>query len=380
MKTKWTVFLAITCVALALSAWAEQPVSNPARSSLGTAVFTGSEPTPASQPLVGNAAPETASSCNVLIIQNQSPWGETSDTTVLDGLGMSYSVVSTATVDTMSDAALAAYPVILMASQQTVDYYNWLNTNMTRFQTYVQNGGHWVVFAARYFPGDCASLVLPGGLSYYCPFGAENNYIGAASDPIVSQVLSQNVPLTNADLYGSYCSHGYFNDASVPAGATVVFRESDSGSGHPTTVRYSFGSGQILASCLTWEVAYYYGWAFATKALDDVFLSVCQGTSTYNLSFLDDLGRNSLCINSSSGNYLWKILKGNGAGTSYTGTGQVTSTTTLLTLTNTSGASQRIMLNYYKVPKSAAGYCLCGTQYLTLFDSNTANGPTGLCN
>jgi hypothetical protein len=57
----------------------------------------------------------------------------------------------------------------------------------------------------------------------------------------------------------------------------------------------------------------------------------------------------------------------------------VTNKATTLTLTNFPGAAQRIFLNYFKTPKTAAGYCQSGTVTSVLVDANTANDTPGLC-
>ena len=101
--------------------------------------------------------------------------------------------------------------------------------------------------------------------------------------------------------------------------------------------------------------------------------------SAYNYSFLDDQGRSKLCVNSGSGVYLWTILTGTGAGTSYTGTAKVTNTASYFSLAMLPGATQFISLTFNKSGKTATGAFRSGTVTSNLYDSNTANDPPGLC-
>jgi hypothetical protein len=76
-------------------------------------------------------------------------------------------------------------------------------------------------------------------------------------------------------------------------------------------------------------------------------------TSTYNLSFQDDYGRSDLCVNSTTGGWQYTVLKGNGAGNVYTGTGTVVNGTGYMRLTATPGSGYGLTLIYYTTAQRA---------------------------
>lgn len=197
-----------------------------------------------------------------------------------------------------------------------------------------------------------------GSTSYTLHVACPTMTVGPASIP--AGLVGAPYPATTFTQTGGSVATAMRESGALPGG--MAFQDNGNGtatlSGTPTTS----GTYPFTVTATSW------GGCTGTAAYT---LQV----SAFNLSFLDDLGRYSLCVNSTSGSYSWKILKGTGAGTIYTGTGKVTNTATLFTLSNNPGASQRIFLNYYKVPKSAAGYCLYDVQYMTLVDSNTADDP-----
>jgi len=186
-------------------------------------------------------------------------------------------------------------------------------------------------------------------------------YLGTynASNPIMQGVTSAY------DVYRDY--------TSLTPGATLVA---------------SWDDGENLVATKACVVAInsypgpYYQWGGYTSQMVtmyhnavDCLMTSCGGGPTYDLSFLDDPGRSSLCINSTSGSYLWNILKGTGAGTGYTGTGKVTNTAALLSLISAAGNPQCINFYYRKTSKAAIGTFVSGRVVSSLFDSNTTNDP-----
>lgn len=320
------------------------------------------------------AAPQAlaAASRSVLIVQNEWPWGETADVDVLSSIGYSYTIVDTSTFDGMTASAVQAYDIVLIASDQLDAFNTWFNANLARFTQYAQEGGALIVFAGT---NSFVNATLPGGLQYLNPHTSgysNHDYIVDATDPIVTDVLSEGVPLTDADLYGTFCSHGWFVESTLPAGADVVLREADHG-GHPTLIRYSLGAGSVIASCQTWEWSYPRcgEYSFSCKALDDVFLSAAG----FDLAFLDDSGSSEVCTNSHTGLFKWTVMSGPNAGMVFSGRLSVYNGGTMFW--SQAGASQYVYIYYDPNGHTAWGYLYDYTTglYSSLFDSSTLDDP-----
>jgi len=325
---------------------------------------------------------------SVLIVQSVCPWGSTADADVLTSIGYSYTVVDPSGFDAMSAAAVQAYNIVLIPGDQPGSFYGWYAQNVARFTQYATNGGYLVFFAA-YQSGEPLDAPLPGGVtSFWC--GQSYNVIDDATDPVVTDALSEKVPLTNADLYGDWCSHVVFNEGSLPAGAKVIFRAAngcdvatrvlDAGPDavapgyDPVTVRYPLGSGSVFASGNTWEIAYDYGWAYSPKALDDVFLS--GGGSAYDLSYMDDFGRAKVCVNSKTGDWQYKVLSGAGKGT-YMGKGSVSKTADRWIFRSVAGSPRLMLLTVWpQLFKATAS--LGGSDFTSwVSDRNIKDDPPG---
>ncbi|MBN1661036.1 MAG: hypothetical protein JXA93_21755 [Anaerolineae bacterium] len=256
----------------------------------------GSSATPSGEVAIYNETPRQeegrgATSEDILLIQTSDPWersdhyvganwydGITSDTEVLDAIGYSYRV---ATWDDIDSGAvnIFAYPVVLIVNDQVQAFYDNYASRVAAFESYVSNGHTLLFFAASDgWAGGTLNADLPGGVQVTTPWYEGNNFVAAASHPIVTAQLSDGQALGNADLYSNYCSHGYFGN--LPVGTTVILRESNN---LPTLIEYPLGNGRVIASTQTWEHSWSYhtgadGYGtFARKALDDVFLYALSG-------------------------------------------------------------------------------------------------------
>jgi hypothetical protein len=250
-------------------------------------------------------SPDLTTEANVLLIQTALPWRSDADTQVLNALGYTYDIVD---MSTISSVDLFSYPVILIVNDQVQAFYNQYAAQASEFEAYVSGGGTLVFFAAGAgWAGGQLTSPLPGGVQWTNLYDY-NNTIADATHPIVTNLLSGNPPLTDADLYSNYCSHGYFTQ--LVADTNVIFRNS---SGQPTLIEYRLGRGRVIASTQTWEHNWFYHQGgtqygtFARKALDDVFLYAFSGgavAASVSLDLrLDDAPAN-ITINKSKGSYL----------------------------------------------------------------------------
>ena len=214
------------------------------------------------------SASATPSGIPVLILQDGDPWGRSSfRTALLPSLGYAPTVAHWSQVGTGSGLIhLADFKYVYIPSCQSPGFYGDYVARSSELADWVSAGGHLVFSVCT----QGQTLTLPGGLKTEFNL-ANNNYIVDASHPIVTGELSDGIALTDADLYGTMCSHIDMN--SLPAGATVILRDQQ----NPTLVEYPYGAGRIVASGLTWEFYTDLGslgdtGSFAKRAYDDLFL------------------------------------------------------------------------------------------------------------
>ena len=100
-----------------------------------------------------------------------------------------------------------------------------------------------------------------------------------------------------------------------------------------------------------------------------------MGVSNYDLIYVDDTGRSSLCVNSANGNYLYKVLRGAGAG-EYTGTAYLSMRNGTLFIHSTT-LNPRLQFYDNQRYHRAYGSYTYGTLRSYLDDKNTSNDPAG---
>ena len=112
----------------------------------------------------------------------------------------------------------------------------------------------------------------------------------------------------------------------------------------------------------------------ATDSLD------CTGEQSYSMAtfsayFLDDQGRSKLCVNRLTGDYIWEITFGPGAGV-YTGVANILNGGTKIY--SKPGAPDYLNCTYDAIKKRAAGYYITAAgDYSALKDYNTTNNVGG---
>lgn len=129
---------------------------------------------------------------DVLIIQDQLPWGYTSIQDVLTANGIGYRQITSAQ---MAAVDLSGYKMVVIPSVQPYAFYDAWNSNFSRFESFVGKGG-------RLWQSTCIatswSFATPGGVIS----GSDDdhyNLITAPSHPWVQGVSSP--------VYGFYASH-----------------------------------------------------------------------------------------------------------------------------------------------------------------------------
>ena len=212
---------------------------------------------------------------SVLLIQDNLPWAEDVNTSLLKalktrGVVSSYNIINT---NALATTDLTQYGVVFIANDQSTSMYNRLAANADKLEAYVRAGGNLIYGACDqgWGGGGSNSHSLPGGVTtsnYYSVY----NYIVNELHPIVTGVNTDNRSLRDELLKGNYCSHTYFNKSTLPAGTDIILRDAN---GNPTLIEYKIGDGTVIASGLTWEYFYvreHYGMVtnYSKYAYDDL--------------------------------------------------------------------------------------------------------------
>lgn len=217
-------------------------------------------------PVPASAAP---SGIPVLVLQKANPWGFTSHVDLLTSLGYAPTVADWSQVGTgAGQVHMADFHFIYIASSQPQSFYDAYAVRSSELAAWVAGGGRLMFSVCSQSYNTVAAL--PGGVLTHQTL-QESNYVVTASHPIVTGELSDGIALTDADLVGTYCSH--VDLSTLPAGAIVILRDSVG----PTLVEYTYGTGTVVASGLTWEFYSVNGslggtGSFARRAYDDLIL------------------------------------------------------------------------------------------------------------
>jgi hypothetical protein len=209
--------------------------------------------------LLGSAAPAAAQ--NILVIQNNNPWGEVYWPNTLASLGYSYSQLGASSIPTVT---LSNYDLVIVPSQQPSSFNTSMNSYMWKFEDYVSNGGGLILMLATYF-SETPITTLPYGATATHGSGYEsaNAYNVNPSHPIMA-----GLP---ASMNSNYASHGRLNNY----GTADVLTTDDYNQVSSYVVLS--GSGGAYVSELTLEWAGSYDFApVGANAIEYLLNGVCQ--------------------------------------------------------------------------------------------------------
>lgn len=179
----------------------------------------------------------------VLIIQDQLPWGINAIQDILTANTISYHQVPSAQ---MAATDLSRYKMVIIPSVQTDAFYTTWNTNISQVETYVKKGGKLWQSACTYST-TIPEPLTPGGIISATDLD-DYNLITDPAHPWV-----QGVP---SPMYGSGASHDSFSNL-YPGSKVVATAQT---SGKPVLVDYRYGAGRVLLTGQTLEFAWDRNW------------------------------------------------------------------------------------------------------------------------
>lgn len=181
---------------------------------------------------------------------------------------------------------------------------------------------------------------------------------------------------------GPMCSLTCTATAGAPAGGTVAFTATVTPVGcvGAPTWAWDFGDGSTSTEqnpTHSYTTSGTYTWTM-TVTVDGV---TCTQTGTvtvsvFNLVLFDDYGRSMACVDTTSGNWVWTVLRGFGIG-SYAGVGTVTNYNGVVTIATPYTAPIYVSIKYLSRYNKGSGsfYSRPTRVTSTLYDSNTLNNP-----
>jgi subtilisin family serine protease len=179
----------------------------------------------------------------VLLLMDFLPWDSDAIQQVLAANAVEYDLADSSQMATID---FAAYRFVIIANDQTDEFYDRYDASASRFADYVAGGGFlWVGAASSGFNGGSFSgSALPGGVTIGGDVFEDFNDVAAPSHELMAGVPNP--------FFGSYASHTVF--ANLPADGTVIARGSSTGD--PTLVEYDFGGGHVVAFAQPFEYAF----------------------------------------------------------------------------------------------------------------------------
>ena len=173
---------------------------------------------------------------DVLMIQNNNPWGYTYWATVLSSYGLSYSTINYGSI---ASTDFSAYDLIIIPSQQPGSFNSTVNSYMWKFEDYIDDGGKLILMLSTWTVYTPYITTLPfsasGSHSQYSSYFYNVN----ASHPLMAGVAASG--------YSNYSSHGYMSGY----GSADILTTND---GNNTSSYFvESGSGAAYVSYLTLE-------------------------------------------------------------------------------------------------------------------------------
>jgi hypothetical protein len=230
--------------------------------------------------------------------------------------------------------------------------------------------------------------------------GCYDNYTSIPGCPIPgSMTASPAIGQTKIGTCWATWSHGYTGDVYYSNGATTVVLTMPAG----TTAFYLYvepnpfswyditavtDTGTTSGAIPVNGSAGANGFAFYTDGSDTIATVTISsavdfalgefGISNvvpFDVSFLDDYGREQFCASTKSGAYKWTILSGPWTGMVFTGTASVFNAGGKFT--SKPGDSNYFSLVYDPVRHKASGWLITGGRYFKFQDANTLDDPPG---
>jgi methionine-rich copper-binding protein CopC len=187
---------------------------------------------------------------NMLVVQDQFPWGMNPDPTVGAELGYNVTEISSAA---LASTNLSAYKILVLPGEQSTTTYSNIVADMPQIAAYVHAGGVYIVTEAAYDATPYSYDLLPDDSQnvFTLQYGTDVNVL----DPTSGLINGPGGTITNTSLDGGdYSDHGYTTSPLPPGGDAIL------STSVPTQIvayEYPDGSGHVITDTI--PVEYYNG-------------------------------------------------------------------------------------------------------------------------
>ncbi len=182
-----------------------------------------------------------ASAQDILIIQNNTPWGQSYWYTVLSSYGLTYTQINYSQV---ASENFDNYDLIIVPSQQPGAFNSTINSYMYKFEDYVDNGGKFILMMATWTVYTPYITDLPYGATHSHTQYSSYFYNVNASHPIMSGVPQSG--------YSNYASHGYMYDY----GSADILTTNDWNSTSSYFIQSGGGGAYVSSLTIEWYNSY----------------------------------------------------------------------------------------------------------------------------
>ncbi len=174
---------------------------------------------------------------NVLLIQDQQGWGYNAHITILNGSGVSYTVINSSQIAAHD---FGPYDKIITVGQQPDAYYYAIDSNRSKFESYMNEGGCCSFETANYFGYPNETITWPGGFMAVINGGSNSVAIDDESNCLVSGV-------SLGELQGwNYSAHGIHT--GLPGGYVSVVSTLDGSPNGSCAGWFPWGAGGAFVS------------------------------------------------------------------------------------------------------------------------------------
>ncbi|MHA2278346.1 MAG: hypothetical protein ACXAC2_21415, partial [Candidatus Kariarchaeaceae archaeon] len=180
---------------------------------------------------------------SVVLLQDAGPWSSSAIQTILDSNGISYNITPSSQFGLVD---LTNYQKVIIASDQSDNFYQAINSHHSWLEIYVANGGILEIHGASdgWNTGTWVNP-LPGGLFY-------NKSSTNSIDIVDSQhpILTTPSNITDAELDGwGSSAHGFLSN--ITSAKTIL-----ADGLNPILIELEYGYGTIIVSTQTLEYGY----------------------------------------------------------------------------------------------------------------------------
>lgn len=174
---------------------------------------------------------------NVLVIQDSDAWGLTLEPFIEANFDVDATTVNSSD---LSSTDFDEFDIVITVGDESGSYYSAISSNKSKFEEFASNGG----FILYQLATQGSNVDIAGGAQVIYSDNENFNSIIDSEHPILTDI--------SGPIEGNNANHTVITN--LPDNANIITETS--ASKRPTTVEYSYVSGNIVVTGMTWEFLY----------------------------------------------------------------------------------------------------------------------------